>query len=480
MLLKQILVINDSLKSGDIFKIKQIFDYFLKNTNSNLITSSEFKKYKTEIEKNYYRTLSKFIASRQFEAFRQLVNYSDKLEIFIDVKKIPFRFEIISDLHLIGIQSGQIGAIFDVIRFYNEYNLFDRDFTNEELRLLEDLKKDKLLLENLKDLFGKVTNSLVFYACKIIPYDLYILYKNYFNTSLISEDNFYPRSSLNISNLLRYFDRYSVYGLSVENMGNVKGFIRSFERHYLKAKNEPNKQDLNLLQFKFKRKTHLVSINNILKNKDKILGNEEKYDYFSLSMVLLGGLGPQGHGFTYSTPRGEIIEICSDIKENDAIIIKYKQFLKRQFLKRLNKEMAHKNIDTTTIQKIIDYLLEIINEKEIINYYKKDLILEQINSFLRENLETYYNNNIELHNLMNKISNAMKIILRPIKMEDQFKTRMYLVDEDKVKSEDIAKLTSLKDKSHYDVLRERSFFQNEIKWFFNDYSEEFLKFEDIL
>ncbi len=478
MLLKQILVINDSLKSGDIIRINHIFDYILKKSNSSLITSSEFKKYKTEIEKNYYRALSYFLETKKFYAFRQLINYSDKLEIFIDVKKIPFRFEIISRLHLNGVQTGQIGAIFPVIRFYNEYNLFDRDFTNEELKLLKDLKKDKILLANLKDLFGNVTNSLVFYACKIIPKDLYILYKDVFNRSLISEDNFYPRGSLNISPLLRYFDRYSVYGLSVENLGNVKRFIRSFERNYLKAKNESDKQDLDLIEFKFKRKTHLVSINNILKNKDKILGNEEKYDYFSLSMVLLGGLGPQGHGFTYSTPKGEIVEICSDIKENDAIIIKYKQFLKRQFLKRLNKEMKHKNIDTTIIKKIIDYLLEIINEKEIINYYKKDLILEQINSFLRRNLETYYNNDAELHNLMNKISNAMKIILRPIKMEDQFKTRMYLVDEDKVRSEDIAKLTSLKDKSHYDVLRERSFFQNEIKWFFNDYSEEFFKFED--
>ncbi len=84
MLLKQILVMNDSLKSGDISKIKHIFDYFLKNSNSNLITSSEYRKYKTEIEKNYYKTLSKFLASKQFESFRQLINYSDKLEIFID------------------------------------------------------------------------------------------------------------------------------------------------------------------------------------------------------------------------------------------------------------------------------------------------------------------------------------------------------------------------------------------------------------
>ena len=49
---------------------------------------------------------------------------------------------------------------------------------------------------------------------------------------------------------------------------------------------------------------------------------------------------------------------------------------------------------------------------------------------------------------------------------------MNLVDEGKIKSEDIAKLTSLRGKSHYDVLQERFFFQNEINWFFKDYADE--------
>jgi hypothetical protein len=54
---------------------------------------------------------------------------------------------------------------------------------------------------------------------------------------------------------------------------------------------------------------------------------------------------------------------------------------------------------------------------------------------------------------------------------------MDLVASGKLKSEDLAKLTSLRGKSHYDVLRERIFLQNKPKWFFKDYPEEIKELE---
>ncbi len=245
--------------------------------------------------------------------------------------------------------------------------------------------------------------------------------------------------------------------------------------NYLIPKQTTSHKDIKLVEFRYKRKTHLVSLRNIIKNYDKILDYMNYYNFYSLSMVLLGGLGPQGHGFTYSTPRGEIIEICSDRKENHAIIIKYKEFLKQQFLKKFEKVLADKNIETNKIKKIIKYLSNILKPEELINYYKKDILLKQIKNFFNENQEFSFTNEAEFQDIMEKISNAIKIILRPIKMIDQFKCRMDLVEEDKIQSEDIAKLTSLKGKSHYDVLRERLFFQNEIKWFFKDYADEIIK-----
>ena len=476
MLSEQFLELVESIISAKCSNISEFIERYIEDNSSSLTSLLTYDKFKEEMEKNYYNALSKLIATEKFQKFRQLFKISDKLEIFIDVKKIPRRFEIISDLHLSGIQSGQIGNIFEIIRFFNEYNLFEREFTKHELEIVKSIrKKDKALIENLKDLFGKDSDSLIWYSCKIMPYDLYLIYLN--NTSIFPDDEFLFRTEYNLSYLKIFFDRYSIYGLSVQNLGKIKDFINRFDKHYLPIKNKDSNNEPKLLKFRFGRKTHLVSINNILKNYHKILDFKNHYNFYSSSMVLLGGLGPQGHGFTYSTPRGEIVEICSDRRENRAIIIKYKEFLKKQFLAKLEKEMFKKNIESNMIKNTIEYLSEVLNPEETINYYKMAQILKQVNKFFNENQDAHYKKEIDFQFIVKKISNAVKIILRPIQMVDQFKCRMDLVNEDKIQSEDIAKLTSLRGKSHYDVLRERFFFQNEINWFFKDYADALSKID---
>jgi len=467
----------NSLKSGDILKIKFALDNFKDDKYSDFFYLISDEKIKGKIENNFYKGLSKCLESKRFENFRLMIESSVIFDIFIDIKKIKNRFKIISKLILdchrevsLGYQTSSLGKIIYYVRFFNEFNLLDKEFSNQDLELLEEIKQDTLLLLNLKDLLGEVSDSTILYIAKVMPEDLYdFLIDRFYDISFGRN----PDQMVQYVNI--FFNRYSIYGLSVEKLGRVRHFIHNFKKTYLIEKKKliekgisSSDNDLKYIEFNFKNKRHLVSPQNLLKIQEKT-SDRTLFKFYNLSMVLLGGLGPQGHGFTYSTPKGEIIEICSDIRENNAIIVKYKQFLKIQFLTKLKIEMSNLGIKKEIIQRVEFYLSEILNQKELINYYKKVPILNKIKSFLNEQGNDQGELNQEREDLIEKISNAITIILRPIKMIDQFKVRMDLVSEDKLKSEEIASLTSLKEKSHYDVLRERFFYQYIVKWFFEIY-----------
>ncbi len=460
-------------------------------------------KNKKVFENSYYEKLRKCLKAGQFKTFELLFNASVDFDIFIDIKKVPNRFNIISKLFLNcidrvanGYQISALGEIIKILKFCVKYNLLEKDISILEKKKIRNLKKDTLFLANLNDLFGKVSNSFILYIYDVMPKDLY----NYFIKSPIS---FFPdRDKLvyYIKNV--FFDEYTIYGLIIRNLGSIAKFIKIFKENYPYSEEQLKKEELlntkekGFIEFnmthdysmfynyteeehkQYMIKKHFVSPNNIIKNLNKIL-MEKNYNFYSLSMVLLGGLGPQGLGFTYSTPKGEVIEICSDQRESMAIIIKYKQYLKRKFLIELEKELNNYRIDEQVKTSILKHLSAILNQNELINYYKKEPILKKVKSFLKQVDEIQYNHKSELHSLINKISAAISIILRRIQLKDQFITRMNLVVENKIKSEDIAKLTSLKGKSHYDVLRERFFFQYIVDWFYEIYINEGIKKEKI-
>jgi len=460
----------ESLKSGDFIKLEKSILLLMDDNYVYLSELDSNKKNRNKIEKNYYRQLNLFLERGQLENFKKLIDYSYKLDIHIDIHKIPKRFEFLSKIHLNGITSGQIGEIFEVIRFFNDTGLLEREFSKEDLEFIAKIKRNKLLILNLHDLFKKVTNSLIYYTFRSMTENIFRLFLHWLHSPEASEN--YVRIFYNKEELLRIIDSYPMYGLRVEKLGTVEEYIHRFREYGNSAENRILDNDLNLIEFNFRKRTHIVSLNNIEKNMDNILTSRDHYNFYNLSMVLLGGLGPQGHGFTYSTPRGEVIEICSDRKENEAIIVKYKEFLKRQFLVKLRMEMTRKHIKTKKITRIMDFLSEVLKPDEFINYFKKDLIIKRITKFLDEIKDHSDFQEAKLQDLIDKIEKALIIILRPIDLIDQFRCRMELIDEGKMKSEDIAKLTSLKDKSHYDVLRERFFFQNQIEWFFKLYSDQ--------
>ena len=511
MPLNQFETLLKSLKAENLSEFENLLNNF---TETQQFISHESKtndKLIEDFEGQYYSKLSEYLSVMRFDDFSLLLNYSDKLGIFIDVKKIPFRFKIISDLHMEGIRQGLVGRILQIIRFYNKYNLFERDFSKKEKELIENIRRnDILLISNLNDLFGHVSDSLIFYACKILPYDIYLFFVDRPKSFIDNDDQLDYRYSIEF---LKYWtDGYTMYGLSVRNLGTIENFIKDFESALKSRKFEDKRKFIDFnIRYPYRMsenrifrrlKKHFVSPENILKNKESIL-ERNNYNFYSLSMVLIGGLGPEGLGFTYSTPRGEVIEICTDQKETEAIIIKFKQYLKRKFLGKLEDELISLGIEGNIRKRIISYLKKILKPKDLINYYYKDTILRKTKEFLLQIDEFQYRYQEALEEIMEKISIAVSIILRRIKLKDQFITRMDLVAEGKVKSEDIAKLTEKiyyhdehtiicfacwnridknteicprckcsRGKTHYDILRERIFFQNEIDWFFRDYSEE--------
>ncbi len=454
-----------------------------------------FSKDRKSLERNYYEGLANCLRFGYFNSFRKLFNASVDFNIFIEVKKIPRRFELISKLISECIeristeyQTSALGEQIDILGFCNEFNLFEKELTKAERYSVEKIKKDNLFIANLFDLFGKITDSFISYVCLGLPRNLY----DYF----ISRPNEYFSDREGLMQYIKnnFFNQYTIYGLSVRYLSSKKQFIDAFNKFYPLQKSQENGEQTNP-NYKGKKffefnviyrtiyygdeenheyreiKKHFVSPENILRNLDNIRSNDN-YNFYSISMVLLGGLGPQGLGFTYSTPKGEIIEICSDQKETEAIIVKFKQFLRKKFLYKLEMELSNLGINNDTGNKIIEFLSEFLANKNLINYYDKDSILKKIKFNLYQIDGFQLIKKYELEELISKISKAVTLILRKIKLKDQFITRMDLVEKGKIKSEDIAKLTSLRGKSHYDVLRERFFYQYIVDWFYNIYTEE--------
>ncbi len=129
-----------TLKSGYISEFISLVDKFTEKIPSCIPDSQNYDKFKIILERTYYSALSKCLVSSRFNEFGQLFNYSDKLGIFIDISNINIS-EIITKLHIEGFTAGYRGRIIELVRFFNKYNLFERNFTTEQLKVIQEIKK---------------------------------------------------------------------------------------------------------------------------------------------------------------------------------------------------------------------------------------------------------------------------------------------------------------------------------------------------
>ncbi len=404
-----------------------------------------------EKEDLYYNNISRFLNEGNLELVKQLFNGSVQLDIHVIPSKIPNLVEILSNLLINCIHDLNFGQIFLILRFCNEHDLLAKNLNLKESRLIRSCYEDEILMKNLMDLFGNITPYFLRYIRIEMPKNLYKYYKE--SPYFVSEDED------GIGVIKNFLDRYVMYGLSVQNLGGVRNFFRRVQDRYSNSNSRFEK-------FIFHNKTHLICPEVLLEMKEKILS--KKYNFFNLSMIISHGIGPQGLGFTYSTPKGEIIEICSDRKENAAIIIKFKQFLNTKFIKELKSELAKYSVNENIIQKISKHLTNILTDDKLVSYFIKDELFSEIKKFFT--LSGIQSDDFSA--IWNKVDSSLSNVLRPIEIVDQFKTRMNLVAKKKLRLQDVPKLTSLREKSHYDILRERLFFQYITEWFYETYFEK--------
>ena len=101
----------NSLESGDIYKIEQESNQISRSKITETFSSFSDKNLRNKIEKSFYKGLSKCLESRRFENFVHMLDYAINFYIFVDVKKIPDRLEIITNLLGSALQSVDLGEI---------------------------------------------------------------------------------------------------------------------------------------------------------------------------------------------------------------------------------------------------------------------------------------------------------------------------------------------------------------------------------
>jgi hypothetical protein len=82
---------------------------------------------------------------------------------------------------------------------------------------------------------------------------------------------------------------------------------------------------------------------------------------------------------------------------------------------------------------------------------------QEVNSYLKRV------NNLITQDFLSFLDKSIREILIPVQMEDQFKVRIQLIKDNKITESEVAKMASLGDVSHFDILNQRIFFLNLIK-----------------
>ncbi|NHI91242.1 MAG: hypothetical protein EAX96_01980 [Candidatus Lokiarchaeota archaeon] len=389
----------------------------------------------------------------------KLLNHVADSNMNFDFSKIPnLKFKISNSLKVAletSVMSSDFSTFFNILDITNRLRLFRKEFSSLQKKQKIFPKHSHVFLENLKLIFSNIDQDFIDYVMDDIP----LIALDLIN-SRISE---YSGSRVSIANLKHYVENvFYAYTLRTRKVASFDEYKRIYEENKKPYDEEFVSLELKMdfqenfsfdpISFLEFEETHVID-EALFQSIVDLRQQGIVYDYPIISLVTSGGVGPQGKGFAYLTPMDDVVEICSDLSQNKAYILKFKEFLKSIFLTHLEKKLKEEILAPEAIENLIDFLQDNL-QLEYININHYEFIIEKIEDYLDQN-------DLKLKDrddFLKYVKMSLLSILAPVKLEDQFKLRMKLIHDNKLRLTDICKLVSLGNVSHFDILNQRQFF----------------------
>ncbi|UYP45540.1 hypothetical protein NEF87_001825 [Candidatus Lokiarchaeum ossiferum] len=391
------------------------------------------------------------LKNSHFDKFEDLVDLIHFYGINTPASGISNRYRLMGEIFINSIRMQRLDRTFSILKFGLKHKLYNHPSSKERLQQIKSLKRNKQLIQCLKNLMdiknGVNLNEMLNFIYYYLPPKIFEYFTDLFEF-ITDEDEL-------INYMNDFVDNFTLYGLSLKKIGTTSHFMKNIKK--ILSTKILYQDEVEIL---YSKRTILLSRSNLYELRRRIHSKQRNYEFLMLGMVMKGGLGPQGFGFVYLTPRGEMVEICSDSKANDAYIVHFKQFLKTDFINELEAKIRTLSLTIYQRERLLEILEGKLGYSQLIGYKKEQFILHQVKDFLEDEFDFKRITSDEISKLFHSLENKIHAILSPVSLVDQYRCRLDLVTQGKVSPGDIAKLTSLGEKSHFDLLQERYFYQS--------------------
>ena len=436
-----------AVSTCDLDRFRHSFDFGVKNgliQEEEVLTSPYFS---AACSRGLYFSLKNV----HLDHFEDLVDLIHNFGVNVSPSSIPNRYSLMGEIFIRSIKTQRLDRIFPMLQFGSKHRLYNPPHFKDFVQHINILKRNHALIECLKNLLGEQSgsnvNEILYFIYFYLPSKLFEYFTQIFD--------FFTDVDEITAYLTEFVNNFTLYGLSLKKIGTTSQFMRHVKK-VISTKTLYQDE----IELTYANRTLLLSYSNLRNVRHQIHLKHRKFEFLMLGMVLRGGLGPQGFGFVYLTPRGEVVEICSDARANHAYVVHFKQFLKSEFINELESNIRTLNLTQSQKDGLLDILDGKLGSSQLIGYKKEQFILRQVKDFLEDEFDFKRITSSEITHLFNSLEKKIHAILVPVSLVDQYHCRLNLVAQGKINPGDIAKLTSLGDKSHFDLLQERYFYQS--------------------